>query len=71
MRLPKPRIRKPRESDSDEHITPDVGWYCTLLVVGAGDTPGEAYRDWKIAYLDPRLAEAARILLPAINKALQ
>jgi len=63
VRLPKPRLCKPRESDSDEHITPDVGWYCTLLVVGAGDTMAEAYASWRKAYTDPRMVEVARLFL--------
>ena len=50
MNLPKPRIRRPRPHDSDDWVTPDVGWYCTETTVGSGDTPKEAYDNWLFFY---------------------
>jgi hypothetical protein len=46
----KPRIRKPRKEDSDDYVVPDVGYYCTGITVGSGETPEGAYENWRRAF---------------------
>lgn len=45
----KPRIRVSRPSDSDDWVQPETRWYCTGITVGGGNTPQEAYANWRYA----------------------